>query len=203
MLHKYLIPIIDTVSQITSEVRINTNAVLLNEELIDTFVEHGVYALKIGIDSLFAKQTKPNIIQTHIDVENVLAMIKYASKRMRVVLNTVVTQFNYDQIDTIIDFAKNASIPRLKVIRLHDFDSRGLNGRVDVSEEFKTNQYERDWFYFYLEKYCACAKKSYIIKKKGALMSFLVMILKFGSAMIFVILVPAETCLRQSTLMVS
>lgn len=158
LLHPELIAIIDEVASITDEIRINTNATLLTKQLIDTFVEHGVFALKIGIDSLYAEQSKPSIYHNKTNLNHIVDMIKYANKHMRVVLNTVVTKFNYDKIDYMVEFAKKVSIPRIKIIRLHDVDSRGLNSQ-DVPDEFKTNQKEGECYYYFFSKYVARATK--------------------------------------------
>lgn len=156
LLHPDLIEIIDECKKITDEVRINTNGVLLTEQLIDAFCEHGVFALKIGIDSLYTDQTKPNLITTQTNIPHVLKMINYANKYMRVVLNTVVTKYNYQKIDNMIKFAMDTDIPRMKIIRLNDLDPRHLNNK-DISSDFKTNQQEGQFFFDIYNKYISKA----------------------------------------------
>ncbi len=166
LLHPKLINIIDEISTITDEIRINTNGTLLTKELIDTLVEHKVFELKIGIDSLYAEQTKPNIYTKNLDINEIIDMIKYANNYMRVILNTVVTKFNYDKIDDIIEFARKTGIPRIKIIKLNDVDSRGLNTQ-NVSEDLKTNQKEGEWYYYFYAKYVQQAVKVYNHTLKG------------------------------------
>lgn len=158
LLHPELIAIIDEVATITDEIRINTNATLLTRQLIDTFVKHKVSTLKIGIDSLYAEQSKPSIYHNETNLNHIIDVIKYANEHMRVVLNTVVTKFNCDKIDEMIEFAKKAGIPRIKIIRLHDVDSRGLNSK-NVPEYLKTNQKDGKWYYYFFSKYVARATK--------------------------------------------
>lgn len=156
LLHPQLFEIIDEVKEITEDVRINTNGTLLTKEMIDKFVEHKVSTIKVGIDSLYTKQSKPNVYQTKSNVDKIIEMIKYANERMKVVLNTVVTKFNYTMIDEMIEFAKKTDIPRLKIIRLHNVDSRGFNSK-DVESDLKTDQKEGEWYYYFYSKYIAQA----------------------------------------------
>ncbi len=155
-LHPQLFDIIDEVKEITDDVRINTNGTLLSEAIIDKLIEHNVSTIKVGIDSLYTKQSKPNIYQSKHSIEHIIDMIKYANERMNVVLNTVVTKFNYTKIDEMIDFARSTRISRLKIIRLHNVDSRGFNDK-NVEDDLKTDQKEGEWYYYFYSRYIAQA----------------------------------------------
>ena len=105
---------------------------------------------------MYTKQSKPNIYQSKHSIEHIIEMIKYANLRMKVVLNTVVTKFNYTKIDEMIEFAKSTHIPRLKIIRLHNVDSRGFNDK-NVEDDLKTDQKEGEWYYYFYSRYIAQA----------------------------------------------
>ena len=167
MVHPQIFEIIDELNKLNCKIRLNTNATLLSEEIVDKLKNHGVYSLKIGIDSLFAKQTKPNVYKAEINISNVLNILNYASKKMGVVLNTVVTKFNYKDIDKIIEFARKTKINRLKIIKLNDTNSRGYNQRDDISNDLKTSQPEANWYYYFFTKYVTLASKTVNNPYKG------------------------------------
>lgn len=166
-LHKDLIKIIDELRKLNCKIRLNTNATLLTKEKIDELKVHGVYSLKIGIDSIFAKQTKPNVLTNKASLDQIFETIKYASSVMGVVLNTVVTKFNYKDIDKLIQFTRDCGIRRIKIIKLNDTDSRNLNSREDIAEDFKTNQAESNWYYYIFTKYVTLATKTINNPHKG------------------------------------
>lgn len=166
-LHKDLIKIIDELKKLNCKIRLNTNATLLTKEKIDELKAHGVYSLKIGIDSIFAKQSKPNVLTNKASLDQILENIKYASKIMGVVLNTVVTKFNYKDIDKLIQFTRDSGINRIKIIKLNDSDSRNLNLRDDIANDFKTNQAESNWYYYIFTKYVTLATKTINNPHKG------------------------------------
>lgn len=167
MVHPQIIEIIDELKKLNCKIRLNTNATLLTKEKVDELKEHGVYSLKVGIDSVFAKQTKPSVYSTNTSVEKVLEILKYASTKMGVVLNTVTTKFNYKDIDKIINFAKESKIGRVKIIKLNDTNSRGYNDKNDLSDDIKTSQPEASWYYYFFTKYVTLASKTVNNPYKG------------------------------------
>lgn len=148
LLHKDLLAILDECSKLSKEIHLNTNATLLDAKKIDELKAHGASDLKIGIDSIFAKQSKPNVYTSPIGIEKVLENIKYAASIMGVELNTVLTRHNYKDIDKMVDFAKNAGVRSIKIIQLNDFDPFKLNDKADVSIEKKTNDISTQNVYF-------------------------------------------------------
>ena len=146
LLHPDLIRIIDAVRTITKDIRINTNGTLLTKDRIDLLVQHGVTALKIGIDSFAAqKNSKAEYCpgspsDRKRGRELVEDTIAYANLHLRVVLNTVVTSYNADEVSGIIASSCRIGLPRIKILQLHDMDPRQLNQNDAVSEEYKTNQ---------------------------------------------------------------
>jgi GTP 3',8-cyclase len=167
LLHPDILEIVKELTKLTNKIRLNTNATLLNKELIDKLKDAGVYSLKIGIDSIYAKQSKPSIYTSAENINNIIDMIKYASLKMGVVLNTVVSKFNYKDIDKMVNFAREAKLPRIKIIRLNDTNSRKLNNNENISEDFKTNQEEGNWYYYFFTKYVTSASKTENHADKG------------------------------------
>lgn len=167
MLHPDLKEIIKELRKLTPKIRLNTNATLLTKENIVELHELGVESLKIGIDTVYAKQTKPNIYTTKTNVDQMLENIKFASTLMKVVLNTVVTKFNYKDIDKIVEFAKQTNLKRIKIIKLNDVNSRDYNDKEQIAADFKTNQIEGDWYYYFFTKYVTQAVKTENSPHKG------------------------------------
>ena len=154
LLHKDLIPILDECRKFTDVIHLNTNATLLSKEKIDQLKAHGVTDIKVGIDSVFAKQSKPNIYTSPIGIEKVLENIKYANSIMGVELNTVLTHYNHEDIDKMIEFANEAKVNSIKVIQLFDFDPYKYNDRSDKEASLKTNDTKvQDYFFDVRQKY--------------------------------------------------
>lgn len=146
LLHPNLLEIIDECKLVCDQIHLNTNATLLTKELIDILSEKNVQ-IKVGIDSFYAEQTKPNIYTTKNNVEKVLELMKYAATKTVLELNTVLTKYNYKDIDDMIEFAMDMGAECLKVIKLNDLNPRGLNEKNNISEDFKTNQKEPEIFW--------------------------------------------------------
>ncbi len=154
LLHKDLIPILDECCKFTNIIHLNTNATLLTKEKIDELKAHGVTDIKVGIDSVFAKQSKPNIYTSPIGIEKVLENIKYANSIMGVELNTVLTHYNHQDIDKMIEFANEANVNSIKIIQLFDFDPYKYNDRNDKDKKLKTNDVKvQDYFFDVRKKY--------------------------------------------------
>jgi molybdenum cofactor biosynthesis enzyme MoaA len=135
-LHPDIFSIIDECNNITDNLRINTNATLLTKQKIDTIVKRGVKELKIGIDSLSSKQSKPNLFTTSRKIQDTLDIIKYANEKMLVSFNTVITKYNKEHFNEIFEFAKENGIPRLKVFALHGQNARTKQDNISEEESF-------------------------------------------------------------------
>lgn len=159
LLHKDLDAILSECDTITKEIHLNTNATLLNRERIVSLKKCGAHDLKVGIDSLFAPQTKPSLCISKARREDILDNIQFATSIMGVELNAVLTRHNYKDIDMMIDWAYHSRVRSLKIIQLNDFDPFNLNGREDSPEEYKTNDSSMyNYFFDVREKYL---KKAY------------------------------------------
>ena len=152
LLHSELISIIKEINRITDDIHINTNGVLLTKALIDTFLELNSIVM-FGVDDISSGQTKPFVEPTTVSIEHIRSMIKYAARKSKVHINTVFSKFNYGKLDNLIDTFMDMGLESVKIIRLNDFDPRGLNEDAAVSEELKTNQMERDYFFDFRQKY--------------------------------------------------
>ena len=178
ILHPDLLAIAGECAKVTDKVRLNTNATLLAREMVDRLIARGVTSFKIGVDSLFAKQTKPNIHTVPSNIEKTIELIKYASSKFDeseyantkqgVVLNTVVTQHNYCHVDDMVGFAAEAGIGRMKVLRLNDLDSREMNDS-DADPAFKTDQPASWYYYGFCKKYLDMATRYDLHVHRGRL----------------------------------
>lgn len=158
LLHPDLESILSECSAITNEIHLNTNATLLDRERVLALKESGAHDLKIGIDSLFARQTKPSLCAARTRSEDVLDIIRYATTVMGVELNTVLTYHNYMDIDEMIGWASDSGVRSLKIIQLNDFDPFRLNGRAQSPAKYRTDDTTiRDLFYDVRKKYLAKA----------------------------------------------
>lgn len=174
LLHPDLDAILSECNTITKEIHLNTNATLLSEERIRTLKRCGAHDLKIGIDSFFAKQTKPSLCISKTRREDIMDLIQYATTIMGVELNAVLTRHNCKDIDMMIDWAFHSRVRSLKVIQLNDFDPFHLNGKDDSPMEYKTNDTSiYDFFYDVREKYLAKAYHYDWYPSKGRVSVFL------------------------------
>ena len=110
---------------------------------------HGVREIKVGIDSLSSQQTKPSIFSLSQNTHNTLEMIKYANEHIKVTLNTVITENNHKHVDEILNFAIQAGIPRVKILRLNELNP--------INSTNSQNQKEGSYFDTF---YDSCLKKS-------------------------------------------
>jgi molybdenum cofactor biosynthesis enzyme MoaA len=166
LLHPNLINIVIECAKITNDLEINTNGTMLTNEKVDNLIKYGVTGFKIGVDSIFAEQTKPNVYSTPQNIEKTIDIIKYANSKMSVVLNTVITKHNFNHVDGMINFAMQIRIPRMKILRLNDLDSRKIND-LDIDPDMKTDQPVSDYFFNFYRKYLDKAIRYELHKYRG------------------------------------
>jgi len=155
LLHSELLDIIDELGNMANNIHLNTNGMLLTKELVDEFHARGI-VLRVGIDSIDSNQTKPNLDEAmaNRNSKNILDMIEYAaSSGVHVIFSTVFSNFNRNNLDRLIEWAAKIGVKCVKIIKLNDFDSRGLNKKHDVEDDFKTNHLEASLFYDFRQKY--------------------------------------------------
>jgi MoaA/NifB/PqqE/SkfB family radical SAM enzyme len=153
--------------KVTPNISLNTNAVMLTGPMIDMLADAGVTSLKIGIDSLNHNETKPNITQSHFAGSKLVReIIEHANAKMDVTLNVVITQWNRQKLGSMVEFAAEANIRRVKMIELHDFDSRGMNDQMH--RNFRTNS-GRDVFQESLKRWTEKSKKKVEVVEKPEL----------------------------------
>ena len=92
--------------QYVKNITIITNGIMLTRELIDTLVDKGLTRLNISINSL-EQELADKIANRVYNLKKVKEMIRYASKKLEVVLVPVLLPtINDTEIPKIIDFAK-------------------------------------------------------------------------------------------------
>ena len=105
LLHPQLIEIVKCFSDISEQIAINTNASLLSKEKIFELKNAGTTSLKIGIDSIEGNLTKPCMKCTKNYVDIVKQNIILAKDIIPdTSLDIVLSDFNIDKMDSIIDF---------------------------------------------------------------------------------------------------
>lgn len=124
LLHPQFFKIVKICTQISEAVTINTNGVLLNREIIKELKEIGINNIKFGIDSFFSNLTKPCIkreIKCNTDkiIDNLLFSIKIMPRSS---VNIVLTNFNYGEIDQIINFIFKNKINWVELLELIQYD---------------------------------------------------------------------------------
>jgi len=177
LMHPDLLGIVAECAKVTDKVRLNTNATLLTEKKIDDLIASGVTSFKIGVDSLFAEQSKPNLKSNPTDIEKIKQLIKYAANKFDnsvyadtkkgVVLNTVVTKHNYQRVDDMIKFAMETGLGRMKILRLNDLDSREKNDDDKLNPDLKTDQPVSSFYFDFYKKYVDKANHYKFHKERG------------------------------------
>lgn len=105
LLHPKLNEIVKEFAKVTECVALNTNASLLTREKITQLAKEGITALKIGIDSVSGKMTKPcmNMAKNYLDIvkDNIIFAKKIIPDTS---LDVVLSEFNKDTVDEVIRF---------------------------------------------------------------------------------------------------
>ncbi|MBN2833618.1 MAG: radical SAM protein [Candidatus Delongbacteria bacterium] len=138
LLHPELDKIIQLLFPISNSIRINTNGILFTKQNIDNLIMSGVSEFKIGIDSFWDSRGKDMKL---CNMDNFLGYIKYIQKKKcKVVLNMVITKYNYQNIDKMINFCEEHGIYRLKIIELIDYNFRNkIDYEIDYKNKFIEN----------------------------------------------------------------
>jgi len=160
VLHKDLILITKKLSSICNNVKLNTNGLLLNQELLERLKIAGLTAVNIGVDNLWKDESKPNLysINSNIKTNKLIELITFAKSQFKVSINTVVTYYNYRKIDNLINFSIENDLYKIKLIKLIDFDFRKNN---------ITNCENSHYFDILLEKYKKRCKEIIYRKELG------------------------------------
>lgn len=105
LLHPKLNDIVKEFAKVTECVALNTNASLLTKKKIIQLAKDGVSALKIGIDSVSGKMTKPcmNMTKNYLDIvkDNIIFAKEIIPDTS---LDVVLSEFNKDMVDEVIKF---------------------------------------------------------------------------------------------------
>lgn len=158
LLHPDILTIIKKLSCISKDIKLNTNGILLNENMIINLKQAGLTAMNIGIDTLWNNQSKPNLYKQENNIEDLKKNLLFAKKFFNVSLNTVITYYNYDKIDDIIAFCIKNGLSKIKLIELINFDFWKNN---------LTNSEKSNYFMITLDKYCKNAKKITYYEDRG------------------------------------
>lgn len=158
LLHPDILTIIKKLSCISKDIKLNTNGILLNENMIMNLKQAGLTAMNIGIDTLWNNQSKPNLYKHENNIEELKRNLLFARKNFKVSINTVITYYNYDKIDDIIAFCISNRLSKIKLIELINFDFWKNN---------LTNSQKSKYFKITLDKYCKDAKKIIYYDDRG------------------------------------
>lgn len=158
LLHPNLIEIIEKLSKITKDIKLNTNGTLLTKDKIIQLKKAGLTAMNVGIDSFWSKQSKPNLIESNKNIDNLKQIILFAKDYFTLSINTVITYYNYDKIEDMIRFSINHGLYKIKLIELIDFD---------FWQNKLTNNKNSNYFKIVLDKYRNIAKEVKYYKDRG------------------------------------
>lgn len=126
-LHPHLLDIVKEFKKICNYITINTNASLLDRDFLLELKNNGLTNLKIGIDSIFKSNSKPEVTTSLKQYANqeLLENIVYSVKIMpRTSLNIVLSSYNDDEILNIYNFIKCNSIDLVDFLQLIEYDFR-------------------------------------------------------------------------------
>lgn len=121
LLHPYLKDIILSLKPYADKLRLNTNAILLTNYKIDELLAWGVTSFKIGLDSIWDDEN--NDFKAG-KLENIQRIVDYTGNRASIVINMVISKYNYKHIDDMIEFASQCGVKRLKINELVDYNFR-------------------------------------------------------------------------------
>lgn len=123
LLHKDLMKIASKAHKICENITINTNGSLLTPQLVDDLVAIGVNCIKFGVDNPFNDHTKPVVNNVKINSQKLRDLILYTIKRIpRSSLNIVITRYNIDDLQRIIEWIIDNQIDKVEFIELIDFN---------------------------------------------------------------------------------
>ena len=98
-----------------------TNGTLLNEDMIDDFKKAGLDRINISLNA-YSKDTANKLAGTAYNLEKVLKMIKYAAKKLEVVVAPLYLEgMNDRDIDKIIDFVLGIRKNNFPIIGIQNF----------------------------------------------------------------------------------
>ncbi len=87
-------------------ISMDTNATLLNEELVDQLAEAGLTRINISLNAM-SNEIAKKMAGCNCDVETIKKIALYASKKMQVAIAPVfLPGFNEDEMEDLIEFAK-------------------------------------------------------------------------------------------------
>lgn len=128
LLHPHLYEIITLCRKITDSLTLNTNGNLLNKKKILQMHQLGIDNIKFGLDSFFQSFTKPTIKSVRCNPKKIIQNLFYSIELMpRSSINCVLTDFNFNEIDLILDYIIKHNINWVEFLELIEFDFRGSN----------------------------------------------------------------------------
>jgi molybdenum cofactor biosynthesis enzyme MoaA len=121
LLHPQLETIVAELSTVADSLRLNTNAILLDEERIDRLIALGISEFKIGVDSFWSEEDCGYIKNDNLrQLSATIGHIRRSGGR--VVMNMVVTPYNQHLIDEMIELSQTLGAEHLKIIEQVDFN---------------------------------------------------------------------------------
>lgn len=110
LLHPSLEYFILSVVPFTQSITLITNGILLSKEKIRSLKKCGVKKIRIGIDSIINKNTRPSNITSHLKLKFIDLIEVIRSNSLNVELNVVISKYNFQEIRQIIRFCSKNSI---------------------------------------------------------------------------------------------
>ncbi len=124
LLHPELSKILSASVDVAEEVTLNTNGLLLSRKKIDELFFIGIKNIKFGVDSIFEDVIKPSKNKPKYDRSRYIDNMLYAIEIMpRSSLNVVMSEFNANQIESMLDFIIKNDIDKVEFLEIieHDF----------------------------------------------------------------------------------
>ena len=119
LLHPDLIQIIKMSKDVCNSITLNTNGILLTEEMVEKYCSVGLTNIKFGVDSFSQNITKPSLNNDFLIKSNVIDRIMFTTKLMpRSSVNIVLTEFNFSEVDEIISSILINRIDKVEFLEL-------------------------------------------------------------------------------------
>ena len=132
LLYPHLAEVIKLANQQKMKVRFTTNGALLTEEKVQELIDSGLDAITFSVDEIKPKkETIGHEVTKQLDnIVQLQRMIKHQNSPMKIYLQSVFQENNFDDLMDVADFAVENKLSRVRVSRLdtrfHDFNRPGI-----------------------------------------------------------------------------
>lgn len=116
-----------------SERAVVTNGLLLTEHRLESLIQSGLTKIRLGVDSLFGKSSKPSsVFSSETPIKEIINMI--LDRGIQLELNAVVTSYNIDEVSCYVRFCKNLGINAkfFELVKVNSFGMKSQVGDMDA-----------------------------------------------------------------------